>query len=129
MTGSEIYNAALALTGEPPTSQGDYDTAVVLGLLNIIICEVFPYNNIRREAAGMKPLDTIPTLVAMDDSPEYETALERECMPYGLAAHLMLSDDETGKAQFFNQKYEYSREALASAVLGEVKDVYGEDEY
>ena len=46
-------------------------------------------------------------------------------MPYGLAAHLMLSDDETGKAQFFNQKYEYSRETLAAAVLGEIRDVYG----
>ena len=128
MTGSEIYNAALALTGEPPTSQGDYDNAVVLGLLNIIICEVFPYNNIRRESAGLEPLKEIPVTAALEDSPGYETALERECIPYGLAAHLMLSDDETGKAQFFNQKYEYSREALASAVLGEVKDVYGEDE-
>lgn len=128
MTGSDIYNAALALTGEPPTSQGDYDTAVVIGLLNIIICEVFPYNNIRRESAGLEPLEEIPVLAALEDAPGYETALEWECMPYGLAAHLMLSDDETGKAQFFNQKYEYSREALASAVLGEVKDVYGEDE-
>lgn len=50
MTGSDIYNAALALTGEPPTSQGDYETSVVIGLLNILLSEVFPYNQILRES-------------------------------------------------------------------------------
>ena len=125
MTGSDIYNAALALTGEPPSSQGVYDTAVVVGLLNILVCEVFPYNNSLREAKGKLPMNAAPVLNTLADSAEYEAEMERECMPYGLAAHLMLSDDETGKAQFFNQKYEYSRETLAAAVLGEIRDVYG----
>ena len=124
MSGSDIYNAALALTGEPPSSQGDYETAVVVGLLNILLSAVFPYNQTLRESRGTAPLAGAPTLEKLADSPGYEPEMERECLPYGLAAHLMLSDDETGKAQFFNQKYEYSRENLATAVVGEVRDVY-----
>lgn len=124
MTGSDIYNAALALTGEPPTSQGDYETSVVVGLLNILLSEVFPYNQILRESRGEEQMKEAPTLSRLTDSPGYEPEMERECLPYGLAAHLMLSDDETGKAQFFNQKYEYARENLATSYSGEVRDVY-----
>ena len=71
MTGSDIYNAALALTGEPPSSQGDYDTAVVVGLLNILVCEVFPYNNSLREVKGKLPMDAAPVLNTLADSAEY----------------------------------------------------------
>ena len=62
MTGSDIYNAALALTGEPPTSQGDYETSVVIGLLNILLSEVFPYNQIFRESRGEEQMKEALTL-------------------------------------------------------------------
>ena len=125
MTGNEIYHAALALTGEPPGSEGDYDAAVVTGLLNILLSECLPYNNVLREAGGGKPMEETPVLLALTDPPGYEPVMEREVLPYGLAMHLMLSDDEMAKAQFFNQKYEFARERASLAAPGVVRDVYG----
>ena len=44
MTGNDIYNTALALLGEPSSSQGDYDTEVVVRLLNTALVLSFSYN-------------------------------------------------------------------------------------
>lgn len=125
MTGNDIYNTALALLGEPSGSQSDYDTEVVIRLLNTALVLAYRYNNQLREFRGKVPMEAIPTIVSLADDIDFEPEFVRNVLPYRLASDLAFADEETQKAEYYNQMFQTTMLDFTTPVSGVVVDVYG----
>lgn len=125
MNGRDIYRAALAQMGEPLTSEADYEEDVVLGKLNIMLPNLFVVNNLMRETRGKERMESIPVLTSLDaEQIGYEDEIERTVLPFGLAAILLLDDEEDNKAAFCNNKYYESIRELQCVPKRAIEDVY-----
>ena len=124
MTGNEIYYLALALLGEPSASAGDYETEVVRQKINILLPEVFLYNENYRAHAGKEPLVVCPTIAALSDEIPFEDMICRLALPYGLASKLAYDDDETGKASYFNGMMASVLQTMTPFISNGVVDLY-----
>lgn len=124
MTANEIYLTALGLLGESSNSAGDYDEEVVVQKLNVMLPEVFPYNENLRQMAGLAPLSSCPMLQSLADDIPFETNIVRMALPYGLASKLAYDDDEAGKASYFNGMMATILQGMTPFVLGSVIDLY-----
>ena len=87
--------------------------------------ELYPYSDTYTlNADGTRPvcpvIETIDSTIGLDDT------LCTTVLPYGLAAHLLLGENNV-MAGFFNQRYEEMREKLknAPASFEAITDVYG----
>ncbi len=125
MTGNDIYNTALALLGEPSSSQGDYDTEVVVRLLNTALVLSFSYNQQLREFRGREKMPEIPTVATLADEIDYEPEFVRNVLPYRLASDLAFADEETQKAEYYNQMFQATMSDFTTPIAGPVLDVYG----
>ena len=124
MTGNDIYNSALALLGEPESAQGDFDAEVVLRLINTALPLAFPYNNQLRVYRGKEELSSIPTVMALGETIDYEPEFMRNVLPYRLASDLAYADDEVGKAEYYNQMFQSTMEDFTFPVVHPVIDMY-----
>ena len=106
MTADDIYGAALALMAESRDKAKGYQDKVV-PLTNLLLATAYPAEQaLRREE--------LP----------YQVDLLTECFPYGLAGMLIL-DDDTGKANFFNAMFDTALAKYSPADFEEVVDWYG----
>ena len=124
MTGNEIYFAALGLLGESSSSAGDYDEEVVLQKINIMLPEVYPYNQNIRESQGLEKMKECPFLAALSEEVPFESNIVRMALPYGLASKLAYDDDEAGKASYFNGMMATVLQGMTPYVSDGVIDVY-----
>ena len=123
MTVKEAYHLALAQLGEPGSSEGDYEEDVVVGKVNALIWELWPYSSALRAAEGAEILP-LRGVSGMGDEIALEEKIVRMPLVYGLASGLALDDDETAKASFFHDlKSEYLGRSLP-AVVEEIADIY-----
>ena len=112
---------------------GDYDISTTkeyknrtLDILNILRGELYPYSDTytNDEESGIRP---ISTLIKDFDKPiDLDDYICQTVMPYGLAAHLLVSEDPS-VAQFMNGRYEELKALLARgnpAVSEDIVDVY-----
>lgn len=125
MTGNDIYNTALALLGEPSSSQSDYDNEVVIRLLNTALVLAYSYNQQLREYRGREPMKEIPTILTLADDIDYEPEFIRNVLPYRLASDLAFADEETQKAEYYNQMFQTTMLDFTTPISGPVTDVYG----
>lgn len=125
MTGNDIYNTALALLGEPSSSQGDYDTEVVVRLINTALVLSYNYNQQLREFRGREKMTEIPTVTTLADTIDYEPEFVRNVLPYRLASDLAFADEETQKAEYYNQMFQTTMLDFTTPISGPVVDVYG----
>lgn len=92
------------LTGEThtvDTKEYEYRT---LSILNVLRHELFPYSDtFERGKDGKRYI--CPEITSFDQVIDLDDAIAQGCMPYGLAAHLLLGENDT-MAAFFNQRYE-----------------------
>lgn len=127
MTGKEIYYAALALTGEPKSSETDYDTDVVVGQINVMMPEIHEVNQALRKKAGEVMLTEIPSIQSLEEDIPLAPVLARTVIPYGLAAKLLINDDELSKAAYYNGMFTNTLNQFDSAELDMMVDLYGGD--
>lgn len=134
-TGQDIFDKAITLMGELSDS-GETDWADTveyknraLNILNTLRGEVYQYSDTyatqRKKYPGRRPvcdpLDSLEDEIGIDD------VLAQTVLPYGLAAHLLL-DENDNMAAFFQQRYEELLRKLGANVPGEwesIEDVYG----
>lgn len=134
-TGQDIFEKAITLMGELSDSgQADWGDTVeyknrALNILNVLRGEVYPYSDTyrtqRRQYPGRRPV--CPALESLDDEIGIDDVLAQTVLPYGLAAALML-DENDAMAAFFQQRYEELLHRLGAGVPGEwesISDVYG----
>lgn len=112
-TGQDIFDKAITLMGEMSDS-GESDWADTqeyknraLNILNTLRGEVYQYsdtyNSGSKKYPGKRPV--CPALESLDDEIGIDDVLAQTVMPYGLAAHLLL-DENDNMASFFQQRYE-----------------------
>ena len=134
-TGQDIFDKAITLMGEMSDS-GETDWADTveyknraLNILNTLRGEVYQYsdtyNDQKKKYPGRRPV--CPALESLDDEIGIDDVLAQTVLPYGLAAHLLL-DENDSMAAFFQQRYEELLRKLGSNIPGEwesITDVYG----
>ena len=100
-----IFDAAIRLMDEQNEINGETVTADTaeyqlrtLGILNVLRNELYPYST-TLEAGRV-----CPELRRFDQPLDLDDILAQTVLPYGLAAHLLLGENNT-MASFFQQRY------------------------
>lgn len=123
-TVENLYEAALALLSEEKQRVKDYPKFKV-ALTNQIIAECFDINNTIRELNGLAPFskDDMPYMTSETDIIPYDIQLVRECMPYGLAA-LLVMDDDKEKCSVFSNQFELLKSKFSRAQFEPIVNYY-----
>ena len=135
-TARQVFNLAIALMDEMNENTGATDTTDTKeyklrtpNILNVLCGELYPYSDTYTlNTDGTRPIcpviETIDSTIGLDDT------LCATVLPYGLAAHLLLGENNV-MAGFFNQRYEEMREKLknAPASFESISDAYGTSGY
>lgn len=125
MTVRELYELAKSLMFEKKTSK-DYDNYYI-HWINILLSENFELENSLLLADHEEPLDEIPTVTKDDDELPYHDCINREVLPYGLAANFF-ADDDLSKMDIFHIYYQNAQMKYMRGNEQSVEDVYGGDE-
>lgn len=131
-TGNDIFALAMALidslneqTGEADTGDNaDYKVRTP-GILNVLRGELYPYSDTYRATdGGTRPISSV--IASLDDEVDLDDYICQTVMPYGLAWHLLLAEDQVA-ANVYLQRYQ---ELVARLTRGlpnkseEIEDVY-----
>ncbi len=119
-TAQRVFDLAIGLMDEVNESSGATDTADTkaykvrtLFILNTLRGELFPYSDTYEiTQAGKRPI--LPEIAGFEDVIGLDDYICQTVMPYGLAAHLFLDENQPA-ASFFQQRYE---ELLANLSRG-----------
>lgn len=121
MTVKELYELTKAMMFEKSTSR-DYDNYYI-PWINVLLSENFDINNSLLRAIGETPLDDIPSVSADTDELPYEDRINREVLPYGLAAKFFI-DDDLSKYDIFNTDYQNAQMAYMKGRAVAMTDAY-----
>ena len=120
------------LCDEVNESTGRADTADtkeyknrVLPILNVLRMECFPASDTYEAQPGRRSV--CPEITGLDEPIGLDDGLCQGVLPYGLAAHLMLGEDND-KASYFQQRYEELLEGMRRGLpggFGEIDNPYG----
>ena len=112
-TGQTIFDLAITLMGEmSDTGETDWaDTKEykdrALNIINTLRNEVYQYsdtyNDFKKQYPGKRPV--CPLMESLEDEIGIDDVLAQTVLPYGLAAALLL-DENDNMAAFFQQRYE-----------------------
>lgn len=92
--GNWVFRKALCLMDEEPE---DFQDRVV-GILNVLRHEVYPYSDTFEIGRVCPEVKNMEQILDLDD------AIAQTVLPYGLAAYLLVGEDDT-MAAFFLQRY------------------------
>lgn len=118
MNAKEIYENALALDISYMEDEDNIEEFAIR-LLNILVAEVFLYNNQIRQKKGKAPLERPSKVKSMDGEIDCEGELYAP-LCYGLAAKMLTAQEETTLATIYNNQYVTLLEMVTPAVKVEV---------
>lgn len=121
MTVRELYELTKAMMFEKKTSR-DYDDYYI-PWINVLLSENFDIENSLLRGEGEPPLDDIPSVANDTDELPYHDRINREVLPYGLAAKFFI-DDDLSKYDLFNTDYQNARMAYMRGKMTAMTDVY-----
>lgn len=131
-TAQQVFEAAMHLCDEVNESTGRADTADtkeyknrVLPILNVLRMECFTASDTYEAQPGRRSI--CPEITGLDEPIGLDDGLCQGVLPYGLAAHLMLGEDND-KASYFQQRYEELLEGMRRGLpggFGEIDNPYG----
>ena len=104
-TVRRIFDLAAAIIFEQYGGDTDFDKYSPM-LLEQLLVEAMPYENMTRRQAGKPLVEHVPELTAIDDTEiDWDDRITRDALPSGLASRLML-DSPDKKAEMV---IEYNR--------------------
>ncbi len=108
--GNWVFDRAVQLmdeqngwTGETRTSDTEGYRVRTLGILNVLRHELYPYSDTFEMGEKGKRV-ICPELKTMEQPIDLDDAIAQGVLPFGLAAHLLLGENDT-MAAFFFQRY------------------------
>lgn len=109
--GDWVFDRAIHLMDEQNETNGKTRTQDTkeyeyrtLSILNVLRNELYPYSDTyARREDGKKPFPA--ELTSMEQPIDLDDGICQSILPYGLAAHLLLGENDT-MAGFFQQRYE-----------------------
>lgn len=123
-----IFDKAIYLMDEQNEKNGQTRTQDTeeyrnrtLGILNVLRHEVYPWSD--TFAAGEDGRRALcPEIKDFDQILDIDDAIAQTVLPYGLAAHLLIGENDT-MAAFFNQRYTELLYAIGSKRPGIWEDI------
>lgn len=92
------------LNGETRTVDTREYQSRTLSILNVLRHELYPFSDTFEAGKNGKRV-IVPLLTSFDQPIDLDDAIAQGVMPYGLAAHLLLGENDA-MASFFNQRYD-----------------------
>lgn len=92
------------LNGETRTVDTKEYQSRTLSILNVLRHELYPFSDTFEAGKNGKRV-IVPLLTSFDQPIDLDDAIAQGVMPYGLAAHLLLGENDA-MASFFNQRYD-----------------------
>ena len=127
-TGDWVFDRAIHLMDEQNETNGKTRTQDTkeyeyrtLSILNVLRNELYPYSDtyeIRSDGKRAVP----PELKSLEQPIDLDDAICQSVMPYGLAAHLLLGENDS-MASFFNQRYMEMLNQLKSRATAVWEDI------
>lgn len=109
-TANWVFDRAIHLMDEQNETNGKTRTQDTkeyeyrtLSILNVLRNELYPYSDTYEARSDWKRA-VPPELTSLEQPIDLDDALCQSVMPYGLAAHLLLGENDS-MASFFNQRY------------------------
>ena len=106
-----IFDRAIFLMDEQNENGGQTHTQDTqayrdrtLGILNVLRNEVYPYSDTFALGCGGKR-SICPEIQSFEQILDIDDAIAQTVLPYGLATHLLLGENDT-LASFFNDRYQ-----------------------
>lgn len=129
MTNAEwVFARAIHLMDEQNESTGETQTADTkeyrlrtLSILNILRNELYPYSDTYEPSAGRKR-PVCQMIATFEEDIGLDDVLAQGILPYGLAAHLLLGENDA-LASFFNQRYTELINTLAAKAPSEWESI------
>lgn len=112
--------------GETTTTDTNEYRMRTLSILNILRHELFPYSDTFETGENGKR-SICPELKSFTDEIGLDDVIAQGILPYGLAAHLLLGENDS-MASFFNERYAELVQTLARkrpSVWEEITPYYG----
>ena len=92
-----------------------------LSTLNVLRHELYPYSD-TFEAGSNGKRYICPEITSFEQAIDLDDAIAQGVMPYGLAAHLLLGENDT-MAAFFNQRYAELAYKIGSRRMAQWEDI------
>lgn len=109
------------LTGETRTIDTKEYEFRTLSILNVLRHELYPYSDTYEGGTNGKR-HICPKLTTFEQAIDLDDAIAQGVMPYGLAAHLLLGENDT-MAAFFNQRYSELAYKIGSKRMAQWEDI------
>lgn len=127
-TANWVFDRAIHLMDEQNETNGKTRTQDTkeyeyrtLSILNVLRNELYPYSDTYEvRTDGRRPVCV--ELTSMEQPIDLDDALCQSVLPYGLAAHLLLGENDT-MASFFNQRYAEMLNELRSRATADWEDI------
>lgn len=124
MTGQAIFDKAMALADAKGEDTQEYKNRAV-SLLNILTGELYPYSDtFAATESGKRPVAAL--IRSLSDTVDLDDYCAGSILPYGLAAHLLTTEDPN-LASFLQQRYEELKALVARGFPQEFEAI--EDAY
>lgn len=127
-TGNDVFDQAIHLMDEQNETNGKTRTQDTkeyeyrtLSILNTLLPELYPYSDTYEASEnGKRPI--VVKLEELSQPIDLDDAICRGVLPYGLAAHLLLGENDT-MASFFNQRYSELLSSLRGRSMATWEDI------
>lgn len=109
------------MTGETrtvDTKEYEYRT---LSILNILRHELYPFSDTFEPGENGKRY-ICPMITTWDQAIDLDDAIAQGVLPYGLAAHLLLGENDT-LAAYFNQRYQELMYTIGTRRMAQWEDI------
>lgn len=124
MKADDILTSAMALMFEERQRNPDY-VKYAPQYINMLLPETLGVNNQLRKIKGKEPMEAPPIISTLEDDVDYEDELTRTALPWGLAAWLLMGDEE-GRYPDYMTMYVQKVNEATRVVPELVKDVYAD---
>lgn len=127
-TAKWVFDKAIYLMDEQNEANGQTQTTDTreyefrtLGILNILRHELYPISDTYAYGeTGKRPI--CPEISDFSDEIGLDDAIAQGVMPYGLAAHLLLGENDA-MANYFSQRYMEMYQQMQNALPGEFEEI------
>ena len=127
MTAQQLFDLTVGIMGITPANASSYNDTII-PQINAVLAMSFKLENNNRQFAGLTELTVIPTVSALSDTLTYQDNIIRNVLVYGVAQLLSLSDDDTIKAGFFENRFFEGMKNEKKLISQEIKDYYSGEE-
>lgn len=127
MTAQNLFDLIVGTMGLLTSNASTYQE-IYLPNLNTILSHTFNLENVNREYKGLALLEESQKVTTLGDTLLYQDNVLRNVVLFGVAQLFALSDGDTLRSGFFEQRYADGLNREDKTIMSEIVDYYGGEE-